>query len=123
MKHLILLFVVWVGGKLIWKSAPAKLDVLLYMLLGVIGVFVWPVVFEKVRLKRFMGLLEKMGMISLELYLTNIYINSLFGKIGSPMNWIGIRDPFNFDRYFCVLIFGVLISAIIVKCRLRRGEP
>lgn len=121
-KKLLLLFAVWVVGKIIWKSAPAKLDVLLYMLLGIIGVFVWPAFFEKTRFKNLMGLLKKMGKISLELYLTNIYINSLFGKIGSPINWIGIKDPYNVGRYFCVLILGVLISAIIAKCRLKRGE-
>lgn len=122
MKCLTLLFSVWLIIKLLWRNAPAKVDVLLYMLLGVIGVFVWPIIFEEIRLKRFIGLLGKMGNMSLELYLTNIYLNSLFGKIGSPINWLGIKDPFNAGRYVCVLLLGVLISVHIVKYRLRRVE-
>lgn len=121
-EHLFLLFAVWAIGKIIWKSAPVKLDVFFYMLLGIIGVFVWPSFFEKTRLKRLMGLLKRMGRISLELYLTNIYINSLVGKIGSLIDWVGIRDLYNVGRYLCVLIFGVLISVVIAKCRLKRGE-
>lgn len=78
-KCLLALFIMWIIGKLLWKDAPTKLDVLFYMLLGIIGVFVWPILFEKIKLKRCMNLLKKMGGISLELYLTNIYINALFG--------------------------------------------
>lgn len=122
MKCLFVLFIVWIIGKFLWKDAPTKLDVLFYMLLGIIGVFAWPILFEKIKLKRCMNLLKKMGGISLELYLTNIYINALLGQIGSPFNWFGITDSFNVGRYLFVLIFGVLTSAFIAKYRLKRGE-
>ena len=122
MKCLLVLFIVWIIGKLLWKNAPTKLDLLFYMILGIMGVWVWPILFEKIKPKRCMNLLKKMGGISLELYLTNIYINSLFGQIGSPLNWLGITDPTNVGRYFLVLIFGVLISAFIAKYRIKRGE-
>ncbi len=119
MKCLLVLFIVWIVGKLMWNNSPPKLDVFFYMLLGIIGVFLWPIVFEKVRSKRFMELLKRMGGISLEIYLTNIYINSLFGQIGSPFNWFGITDSFNVGRYFCVLILGVSASVFIEKYRLK----
>lgn len=123
MKSLLILFMMWIFRKLLWKTAPTKLDVLYYMLLGIIGVFIWPIVFEKIRLRRCMNLLKRMGGISLELYLTNIYINSLFGQIGSPLNWLGITDSTNTGRYCFVLFFGILISVVITKYRVKRGEP
>jgi len=122
MKSLLILFMMWIFRKLLWKTAPTKLDVLYYMLLGIIGVFIWPIVFEKIRLRRCMNLLKRMGGISLELYLTNIYINSLFGQIGSPLNWLGITDSTNTGRYCFVLFFGILISVVITKYRVKRGE-
>lgn len=119
---LLVLFVVWIVGKFIWKNMPEKLEVIFYMFLGIIGVFAWPIVFEKIRLQRLMNLLNKIGGISLELYLTNIYINSLFGRIGSPFNWLGITDSFNVGRYFSVLIFGLLMSVAIAEYKQKRGE-
>ena len=123
MMSLLILFMMWIFRKLLWKTAPTKLDVLYYMLLGIIGVFIWPIVFEKIRSRRCMNLLKRMGGISLELYLTNIYINSLFGQIGSPLNWLGITDSTNTGRYCFVLFFGILISVFITKYRVKRGEP
>ena len=123
MKSLLILFMMWIFRKLLWKTAPTKLDVLYYMILGIIGVFIWPIIFEKIRSRRCMNLLKRMGGISLELYLTNIYINSLFGQIGSPLNWLGITDSTNTGRYCFVLFFGILISVFITKYRVKRGEP
>ena len=113
MKCLLVLFIVWIVGKLLWKNAPTKLDVFFYMLLGIIGVFLWPIIFEKVRSKMFMELLKRMGGISLELYLSHIYINSLFGQIGSPFNWFGIPVSFTVGCYFCVLFLGVFASVFV----------
>ena len=122
MKCLLMLFMMWIFRKLLWRTAPTKLDVLYYMILGIIGVLIWPIFFEKIKSRKCMNLLKRMGGISLELYLTNIYINSLFGQIGSPLNWLGINDPTNVGRYSLVLFFGVLISVLIAKYRVKRGE-
>lgn len=60
MKCLLALFIVWIIRKFLLKNALTKLDVLFYMLLGIIGVFVWPIIFEKMKLIRCMRILKKM---------------------------------------------------------------
>ena len=121
-KALLALFIVTIFGKFLWKSAPHKLDVIFYMLLGVSGVFVWPVIIEELNSSKIVNLLKKVGMMSLELYLTNIYFNSLCGQIGSPLYWIGMKDSNNVGRYLFVLFFGILTSVLITKYRLEKGE-
>ena len=93
MKSLLILFMMWIFRKLLWKTAPTKLDVLYYMLLGIIGVFIWPIVFEKIRSRRWMNLLKRMGGISLELYLTNIFRWKING-----MSNQGIADRLNAEK-------------------------
>ena len=76
MKSLLILFMMWIFRKLLWKTAPTKLDVLYYMLLGIIGVFIWPIVFEKIRSRRCMNLLKRMG---------GIFYNTVGGVLGGLM--------------------------------------
>lgn len=96
----------------------SSISLIASVFLGMSGVFILPFGFQRIPQEvkeKSLTFLRKIGGATLELYLTNIYVNDLLGQLNVRFP----NDPYRIKYSICFTGLGVLLAIILVEGKKR----